>query len=132
FVWLREEMRDLSSRVYYLIRRLALAIAAQNDLGEDVFFMSFREIFDLDTSQVERNRHTYESFLNFAAPNEIGARYPHSEDRPRSGILRGIGASPGVARGKACIARSVREALALEAGDILVCPFTDPGWTPVL
>jgi pyruvate,water dikinase len=30
------------------------------------------------------------------------------------------------------VARSVEEALAAPAGSILVCPFTDPGWTPVL
>jgi pyruvate,water dikinase len=46
--------------------------------------------------------------------------------------LRGIGASPGVVRGKAFLARSVEEALEAEAGAILICPFTDPGWTPVL
>src|SRR5207247_7607793 len=43
FVWLREELRDLSSRMYYLIRRHVLEIARQRGLGEDVFFMTFRE-----------------------------------------------------------------------------------------
>ena len=94
--------------------------------------MSFRDIFDLDTSRVAVNRETYESYRNFAAPNEIGARYPHQESPPGADELRGIGASPGIARGVARIARSVQEALAAKAGEILVCPFTDPGWTPVL
>jgi phosphohistidine swiveling domain-containing protein len=132
FVWLREELRDLSSRMYYLIRRMALALAEKHGLGDDVFFMSFREIFELDGSNVARNRETYESFRNFAAPNEIGARYPHEGEKPQSGDLRGIGASPGIARGRAPRARPVHEALAANVGDILVCPFTDPGWTPVL
>ena len=30
------------------------------------------------------------------------------------------------------IARTAEEALRVEAGAILVCPFTDPGWTPAL
>jgi phosphohistidine swiveling domain-containing protein len=132
FVWLREELRDLSSRMYYLIRRLALALAEKHGLGDDVFFMSFREIFELDRSHVARNRETYESFRHFAAPNEIGARYPHEGEKPRSSDLRGIGASPGIARGRAHLARTVQEAMTANVGDILVCPFTDPGWTPVL
>src|SRR5438270_9707526 len=49
-----------------------------------------------------------------------------------SGALCGIGASPGTARGIARAARSVEEAMAVPTGSILICPFTDPGWTPVL
>ena len=44
FLWLREEMRDISSRMYHLIRRYVLAIAEQRRLGDDVFFMSFQAI----------------------------------------------------------------------------------------
>jgi phosphohistidine swiveling domain-containing protein len=132
FVWLREEMRDLSSRMYYLIRRLALELARQHDLVDDVFFMSFREIFALDRTQAPKNREIYDSYRHFAAPNEIGARYTHSPDAITTDALRGIGASPGIARGIARIARSVREAMTAEPGAILVCPFTDPGWIPVL
>jgi pyruvate,water dikinase len=63
----------------------------------------------------------------FQAPNEIGL--------PEASIgadLTGLGASRGVVRGTARIARTVEEAARVEAGSILVCPFTDPGWTPVL
>ena len=75
FVWLREELRDLSSRMYYLIRRRVLGIARQRDLGDDIFFCTFREIFEDDRSHIARNRAVYESFRNFRAPNEIGGRY---------------------------------------------------------
>jgi pyruvate,water dikinase len=94
--------------------------------------MTFREIFADDSSHVERNKAIYESYRNFAAPNEIGSRYAYQEGAFVKGALRGIGASPGTARGIACVARSVEEALAAQSGSILVCPFTDPGWTPVL
>ncbi|MGE5192469.1 MAG: PEP/pyruvate-binding domain-containing protein [Deltaproteobacteria bacterium] len=132
FVWLREEMRDLSNRMYYFIRRGALEIARRRQIGEDIFFMTFREIFADDRSQVERNREIFDSYRNFAAPNEIGSRYVYRDGPPPAGALRGIGASPGSARGIARAARSVEEALAADAGSILICPFTDPGWTPVL
>ena len=36
------------------------------------------------------------------------------------------------ARGPARVARTIEEAARIERGAILVCPFTDPGWTPIL
>ncbi|KAB2667160.1 MAG: hypothetical protein DVB31_08270 [Verrucomicrobia bacterium] len=131
FLWLREEMRDLSSRMYHLVRRHVLAIAGQRGLGDDIFFMTFREIVDDDRSNVARGRERHEGFRNFRAPNEIGSRY-RFEPGPVRGALRGIGASRGSARGVARVARDIEEAMHVERGSILVCPFTDPGWTPVL
>ena len=136
FLWLREELRDLSSRMYYIIRRYTLTIAARRRLGNDVFFMTYREILDDDRRHIQRHRETYERYHNFQAPNEIGRRWRHSElatpnESPRN-VLRGLGASAGTARGRAFVARDVKAAAAMSRGQILVCPFTDPGWTPVL
>jgi phosphohistidine swiveling domain-containing protein len=133
FVWLREEMRDLSSRMYYLIRRFALQIAHRSGIGDDIFFMTFQQILADDRSAVEQQRETYESFRNFKAPNEIGSRYLAAcpETLSTDG-WQGLGVSAGVVCGPAFVARNVAEAAAMAAGQILVCPFTDPGWTPVL
>jgi pyruvate,water dikinase len=131
FVWLREEMRDLSSRVYYLIRRHVLEISRRRGFGDDIFFMSWREILDGDRSKVANGREVYEGFRNFKAPNEIGSRHDFAR-HVSTGALRGIGASRGTARGIAHIAHTIEEAVSAEPGSILVCPFTDPGWTPVL
>jgi pyruvate,water dikinase len=131
FLWLREEMRDLSSRMYHLIRRYVLAIAGRRGLGDDVFFMTFQEIIANDRSNADRQRERYESFRNFRAPNEIGSRHVFEPARG-GGALRGIAASPGTARGPARVARSIEEAMRVEAGAVLVCPHTDPGWTPLL
>ncbi|MFN5963108.1 MAG: PEP/pyruvate-binding domain-containing protein [Verrucomicrobiota bacterium] len=131
FLWLREEMRDLSSRTYHLIRRHVIAIAELRGLGDDAFFMTWRELIADDRSSIAASRRRFQSYRNFAAPNEIGSRFP-SAPNPHSGDLRGIGASPGCASGIARRARSIEEALTVERGSILVCPFTDPGWTPVL
>jgi phosphohistidine swiveling domain-containing protein len=131
FVWLREEMRDLSTRLYYHIRRHLLEIARRRELGDDIFFMTFQEVIADDRSNIERRRDIFESYRNFKAPNEIGARFPF---RPAAGTqaLQGIGASQGTIRGVARVARSVEEAARVEKGAILVCPFTDPGWTVIL
>jgi pyruvate,water dikinase len=47
------------------------------------------------------------------------------------GEVRGVGASAGVARGVARVARSLDDAQALQPGEVLVCPATDPNWTPL-
>lgn len=131
FLWLREEMRDLSSRMYHLIRRHVLAITEQHGWGDDIFFMSVEEILRHDRSNVGRARERYESFRHFKAPNEIGSRFKFDAG-PTQGAWRGIGASRGTVRGTARVARNIEEAMHVERGSILICPFTDPGWTPVL
>ena len=45
--------------------------------------------------------------------------------------IKGIGASNGQVKGKVCIIRSPKEFYKLEKGDILVCTYTDPEWTPL-
>ena len=45
--------------------------------------------------------------------------------------IRGVGASNGQAKGRVCIVRSPEEFYKLEKGDILVCTYTDPEWTPL-
>jgi phosphohistidine swiveling domain-containing protein len=157
FVWLREQMRDLSSRMYYHIRRHLLMFGADRGIGDDVFFMTFQEVLADDRSQIERRRETYEAFRNFNAPGEIGAGYRTGGEGSfglsvgkefdavavggeldavavGSGLneLVGIAASRGVVQGVARVARTPQEAARVERGAILVCPFTDPGWTPVL
>jgi phosphohistidine swiveling domain-containing protein len=130
-VWLREELRDLSSRMYYRIRRQTQRLAAARGLGDEIFFQTFREILVDDRREIASRRDVYESYRNFAAPNEIGSRYRYHVTIP-SGALQGIGASGGQAEGVARVARTVEEALTVEAGAILICPFTEPGWTVVL
>jgi pyruvate,water dikinase len=119
--------------------------------------MTFQEVLADDRSQIERRRETYEAFRNFNAPGEIGAGYRTGGEGSfglsvgkefdavavggeldavavGSGLneLVGIAASRGVVQGVARVARTPQEAARVERGAILVCPFTDPGWTPVL
>jgi rifampicin phosphotransferase len=46
-------------------------------------------------------------------------------------VLRGNAASSGVVRGRARIIRDEREFGRLQAGEILVCRYTNPAWTPL-
>jgi phosphohistidine swiveling domain-containing protein len=45
--------------------------------------------------------------------------------------IAGVSGSPGVARGTARIVLDPRDPTALEPGDILIAPYTDPSWTPL-
>ena len=132
FIWLREELRDVSGRMYYLIRSAVRIIARRRGLSDEIFFQTFREIYDDDRSAVESRREVYDSYRNFQPPNEIGGRFQYERRAAPRGALTGIGASNGIARGVARIAHDVQAALRAEAGSILICPFTEPGWTLVL
>jgi pyruvate,water dikinase len=46
-------------------------------------------------------------------------------------VLTGIAGCPGVARGRARVILDPSDPTALEPGDILVAPMTDPAWTPL-
>lgn len=45
--------------------------------------------------------------------------------------LKGVGASAGVVRGRARIVRGPDQFHRLRRGEVLVCPFTTPAWTPL-
>ena len=85
---------------------------------------------------------------------ELGARVPpyvvvHGEPIPplsrwplRSGDvavtravpgdeLKGLGVSPGVARGRARVVSGLADITDLDPGDIIVCSTTDPSWVPL-
>ena len=53
-------------------------------------------------------------------------------DAGAPGVVRGTGASHGVARGRARVVRSMAEADALAPGEVLVCRATSPAWTPLV
>jgi phosphohistidine swiveling domain-containing protein len=139
FVWLREELRDVSNRMYYWIRRKALQLAARRGVGDEIFFQTFSEIATDDRQCIEEQKRIFNTYRNFAAPNEIYSEPVATKlesDRNASDLgavqYSGIAASGGVAVGVVFVARNVEEALRAEAGAILVCPYTEPGWTPVL
>ncbi len=46
-------------------------------------------------------------------------------------VLRGVGGSAGVASGPVRVVRGVEDFGRVKPGDILVCRFTDPAWTPL-
>ncbi|MEU4391095.1 PEP/pyruvate-binding domain-containing protein [Kribbella sp. NPDC023855] len=56
---------------------------------------------------------------------------PHETAASAVGVLRGVGGGAGVASGPARLVDSVADFARVQPGDILVCRFTDPAWTPL-
>lgn len=72
--------------------------------------------------------------INGAAPpnstwDKKGAR--HIEPAAAGDVLQGMPGCPGSYRGRARIVLDPSDPLALEPGDVLVAPHTDPAWTPL-
>ena len=147
-LWWREEMRMHSTRMYATVRLWALEFGRrQVNAGvfseqEDVFFLDLDQVLSLVRKQlapeqvkviIANNRCYYQGFRDFHNPDEIGSRWlatggetPLITD---STALTGIGGSGGSYEGIARVLASVDEVGRLQAGDVLVTRFTDPGWT---
>jgi rifampicin phosphotransferase len=72
----------------------------------------------------------------FEAPMPDPSSWPVRAAPTRGGgapvpSLQGIAVSPGVATGPARVVRDPSDPSALEPGDVLVAPITDPAWTPL-
>jgi pyruvate, water dikinase len=55
-----------------------------------------------------------------------------SEESEAALLVTGLGAAPGRASGAVRVARTVGEGAALQAGEVLVAPFTSPDWVPTM
>ncbi|MGE5296061.1 MAG: PEP-utilizing enzyme, partial [Solirubrobacterales bacterium] len=111
--------------------------------ADDVFFLEFGEIEALATGRADFDpkpriadrRAEYEKNKACTPPPVVVGRFdPQKHALPRIDItekeLKGIAVSPGVVTGKARVILRTDDHEHVEAGEILVAPFTDPAWTP--
>lgn len=146
-LWWREELRDISSMYYHLIRLYTMEIAKllveENALDhvEDVWFVKLEDLWayfdnpeEVDLrSKITTAKEYYYSFAHCQNPNEIGRNFtkrpvPHfytDEDH-----FAGLGCNQGVVTARARVVYSFEEMDTIEPGEILVTKFTDTGWTP--
>lgn len=139
FLRLREEMRSFSTRAYYLLRLGLLEFARRRDISEiDVFMYDVNEIkkamiTNQDLPDITKRKLYYEGYRHFTPPNEFGGTIKAVKDSASGdGTLKGLGCSPGEITGRARVILDIHETGNLTKDEILVTPFTDPGWTPVL
>ncbi|OIJ63627.1 rifamycin-inactivating phosphotransferase [Streptomyces mangrovisoli] len=108
---------------------------------EDVFYLTFQEFRDVvrtrrvDDGLVRRRREEFRSYRALTPPRVltsdgeavVGA---YRRDGLPDGALIGLAVSAGTVEGRARVVLDMADA-DLEAGDILVTPFTDPSWSPL-
>lgn len=145
-LWWREELRDVSTRFYYVIRIYTIRLAEFYvekgilDKFEDIWFLKTGDIFNFIDQKmneadlkkiIAQNRKYYDSFRNFTSENEIGAVLSKESTSPKavSKGISGIGCNNGVVTGTARVIESFSEIDKLQMNDILVTKFTDTGWT---
>ena len=66
-------------------------------------------------------------------PADVAAagRRHHDAARPAASRIQGFPGCPGVSEGRARVVLDSHDPSALEPGDVLVAPITDPSWTPL-
>lgn len=134
----REESQYMWETAFYFIRRI-LARAALLSTGDEDYFHSLAYLYQSEVLDLCRR-----GSLSAADKEKIERRKkkrPLAEkiwERAKlivfSGggeLLKGSGASSGVAVGKACIVSGPEEFYKLQKGDVLVCRLTEPEWTPL-
>ena len=111
--------------------------------AEDVFFLRLEEIesvsqgkadFDVEHT-VAMRRAGYEKDKSVMPPNVVVGNFnpddyaPESVDR-KTEVLKGLAITAGVVTGKARVILKADTDQQVYPGEVLVAPFTDPGWTP--
>jgi phosphoenolpyruvate synthase/pyruvate phosphate dikinase len=107
---------------------------------EDIFWLSLPEIARvvesrrLDRTLLAERREKYDRDAKLTPPRAMTSEGEIVTAKPRAdappGALAGSAVSAGVVEGRARVILRLEEAQ-MTKGDILVAPYTDPGWTPL-
>ena len=152
YIDLRERASQLISEDAHLMRRIYLALAehlvtrGKLRARDDIFFLNHDEVVRLSHEAMdaeEANRLVAARQFELAKDAEfdppdvirgsVSVRRSGSVEGESSDVLTGISGSAGIVQGRARIVRDPAHAPQdLSREDILVVPFTDVGWTPLL
>ncbi|MDR7866687.1 MAG: rifamycin-inactivating phosphotransferase [Sporomusaceae bacterium] len=123
-----------------MLEAASLAADGVLEAPEDIFWLSLPEIArTVETRRVDKallaeRREQYDRDTKLTPPRamtsegEIIAAKPRADAPP--GALAGSAVSAGVVEGRARVILRLEDAQ-MTKGDILVAPYTDPGWTPL-
>jgi pyruvate,water dikinase len=146
---LRENWKSQGVRYIARFRRILIELGqrlcTRGTLAspDDIFFLKLEEIepvtqnradFDVNKAIASR-RAQYEKNKTLTPPPVVVGRFDPDTYIPEpvdenAEVLNGLAVSPGVATGKARVVLRADTDERVMAGEILVAPFTDPGWTP--
>jgi phosphoenolpyruvate synthase/pyruvate phosphate dikinase len=146
---LREHPKYLMIQIFGMVREVLIEEARQlvgsgilqNE--DDVFYLTLDELLALTKGTpmpgleqlLDQRKRDYERYCTLTPPRlmtsegEIITGHRKQQDAPE-GALLGTPVSAGVVEGFARVVLRLEEAK-LNKGEILIAPFTDPGWTPL-
>lgn len=133
-----------SRRIFLEIGR-RLAEEGYFEIANEVYFLTLPElealVLEKDSDRntiknlVQERKEEWETNLTIDPPFIVrsdGKMFSYSEHEPQdTNILKGTTASRGRVTGKARIILNPTEGCVFNKGEILVVPYTDPGWTPL-
>jgi phosphohistidine swiveling domain-containing protein/uncharacterized membrane protein (DUF106 family) len=142
YIVLREDSKDFLMLGYDLLRDVALEAGRRLDIGQDIFYMTGEELVESlrtgyspyhlieqrKVAHADEERVTLPPVLDAAAIESLGQA---PEAKPATGGHNAYAVSAGEATGPAKVVRRPTEAGDLGRGYILICPSTDPSWTPL-
>jgi len=146
YSWWREEMRPMLSLAHYHCHRVFIEQgrrwAASRYLEEpgDIFFLTLDHLLaalegkpssEEARTWIRKYKRMKACYRNFEPPLTIGRGARAPEIPTKAAVYKGVGCSAGRATGKARVVRELGEADRLKKGEILVAPYTNPGWTPL-
>jgi pyruvate,water dikinase len=127
---------------YEQIRRVLEEFARRWDLGRDLYFLHLVELSRWPVEAAALREKIVERKLRWQALQKLDLRdqidsakldglgLPQPLDASQSELV-GTAMAPGVASGPARVVHDPHQAGDLGTGYVLVCPSTDPGWTPL-
>lgn len=126
---------------YELIRLAIVELGRRWGIEGDVCYLRLAELDDFEArrdallAEIERRKTRWRSAQRLDLPDVIDSEHlTHlgiPEDLPDATEIQGDAVSSGVAAGEARIVFNPREVGDLGTDYVLVCPSTDPGWTPL-
>ncbi|MCY2988427.1 MAG: PEP-utilizing enzyme [Planctomycetota bacterium] len=142
YVAFREDAKDFLMLGYDLLRDLALEAGRRLDVGQDVFCLTRDDLFDAirvgfaPFHLIEQRKLAYRTEARLKLPRVIDqptldALGAMPDREPTADGHQAFAVSSGEASGPARILAAPADAGDLGRGYILVCPSTDPSWTPL-
>ena len=141
YIPFREDGKYYLMLGYDLLRALAVEAGRRLGIGDDVFFLTDRELRDaltgdaLNEERIAQRKEEYLAEARIVLPRVIDDAAIESLGQPPThDVAESYDAyelSSGVAAGPVRIVTSPRDAGELGCGYILVCRSTDPAWTPL-
>lgn len=138
----RESGKHFLMQGYELIRLVLIELGRRWELKDDVFFLRLDELAQFESKRDElkaalpARKLRWEAAKKLSMAERIDSRDLASLGLPpkveaQGGALSGATLSAGVGEGTVRIVFDPSEARDLGTDYILVCPSTDPGWTPL-